>query len=70
VLPYTGVAVGLDMPCAEDSPCDRFGHIGFIVWPKDIPPGIDEFQIVVQSLGSGESKVLHVSLNPQTASRP
>jgi hypothetical protein len=70
VLPYTGVAVGLDMPCAEDSPCDRFGHIGFIVWPKDIPPGIDEFQIVVQSLGTGESKVLHVNLNPQTASNP
>jgi hypothetical protein len=70
VLPYTGVAVGLDMPCGEDSPCDRFGHLGFIVWPQDVPPGIDEFQIVVQSLGTGESKVIHVDLHPLTARSP
>jgi hypothetical protein len=70
VLPYTGVAVGLDMPCADDSPCDRFGHIGFIVWPKDIPPGADGFQIVVQALGTDEGKVINVSLNPTTAQSP
>ncbi len=70
VLPYTGVAVGLDMPCDEESPCDRFGHIGFLVWPRDVPPGINEFQIVVQALGSGESKVIQVNLGPLTASRP
>jgi hypothetical protein len=70
VLPYTGVAVGLDMPCDEASPCDRFGHFGFLVWPGDVPPGVDEFQIVVQALGSGQSKVINVNLNPQTARSP
>ena len=70
VLPYTGVAVGLDMPCSEDSHCDRFGHLGFLVWPQDVPPGINEFQIVVQSLGTGESKVIQVRLNPPVAVRP
>ena len=70
VLPYTGVAVGLNMPCDEGSPCDRFGHIGFLVWPRDIPPGINEFQIVVQALGTGESRVIQVDLSPFTASRP
>ena len=70
VLPYTGVAVGLDMPCAEDSPCDRFGHIGFIVWPKDMPPGVDSFQIVVQALGHGQSKVINVNLGLRHGTGP
>jgi len=70
VLPYTGVAVGLDKPCAEDVSCDRFGHIGFIVWPKDIPPGVDEFQIVVQALGTPEAKIITVDLRPQTVLAP
>lgn len=70
ILPYTGVAVGLDMPCNVDSPCDRFGHFGFIVWPGDIPPGVDEFQIVVQALGTSQSRVVNVSLNAATAQSP
>jgi hypothetical protein len=70
VLPYTGVAVGVDMPCDADTSCDRFGHMGFLVWPKDVPPGVDQFQVVVQALGSGESKVINVNLNPLTAQRP
>jgi hypothetical protein len=70
VLPYTGVAVGREMPCDEDSPCDRFGHVGFLVWPKDIPPGVREFQIVVQALGTPQAKVITVNLAPVTASSP
>ena len=58
------------MPCAEDVHCDRFGHFGFIVWPQDIPPGINGFQIVVQSLGTGESKVIEVSLHPSAVTLP
>jgi hypothetical protein len=70
LLPYTGVAVGLEMPCAADTNCDRFGHIGIVVDPSKVPPGETEFQIFVQALGSSQMHVINVSLAPITARAP
>jgi hypothetical protein len=70
LLPYTGVAVGLEMPCAADTSCDRFGHIGIIVDPNKVPPGETEFQVFVQALGSSQMHVINVSLAPITARAP
>ena len=51
ITPYTGVAVGLDMPCTPGAPCDRAGHIKITVDPKLAPPGTTSIPIVIQGLG-------------------
>jgi hypothetical protein len=70
LLPYTGVAVGLEMPCADENHCDRFGHIGVIVDTTKVPPGETEFQVYIQALGTSQMHVLNVSLVPRAAASP
>jgi hypothetical protein len=70
LLPYTGVAVGLEMPCHADAPCDRFGHIGIIVDPSRVPPGETGFQVFVQALGTSQVQIIDVSLLPLSARAP
>jgi hypothetical protein len=70
LLPYTGVAVGLEMPCTAETSCDRFGHVGVIVDPATVPDGETEFQIFVQALGTSQVQIINVSLGPVTARAP
>jgi hypothetical protein len=70
LLPYTGVAVGLEMPCASETGCDRFGHLGIIVDPAQVPEGETEFQIYVQALGTSQLETIVVSLEPLAALAP
>jgi hypothetical protein len=70
LLPYTGVAVGLEMPCDSDSPCDRFGHIGILVDPSKVPDGETGFQVFVQALGTSQVQIIDVSLLPVSARAP
>jgi hypothetical protein len=58
------------MPCAADTNCDRFGHIGIIVDPAKVPEGETEFQVYVQALGTNQVQTINVSLEPLTAQRP
>ena len=68
LVPYTGVAVGLEMPCAPDAPCDRFGHMGVIVDMTQVPDGETGFQIYVQALGTSQMQTINVSIAPLSAS--
>ena len=63
VLPYTGVAVGLDYECNPGAACDRAGHLEVTVDPNLLPAGVTEGQIVVQGLGTSQQHVITVRVN-------
>ena len=63
VLPYTGVAVGLDYECNPGADCDRAGHLEVTVDPSLLPAGVTEGQIVLQALGTTQQKVITVKVN-------
>ncbi len=63
VLPYTGVAVGLDYECNQGVDCDRAGHLEITVDPSQLPAGVTEGQIVLQALGTTQQQVVNVRVN-------
>lgn len=63
VLPYTGVAVGLDYECNPGAACDRAGHIEVTVDPELMPPGVTEGRIVLQALGTDQQQVIKVDVD-------
>jgi hypothetical protein len=63
VTPYTGVAVGLNLPCNPGVPCDRAGHIAITVDPKKAPPGATDLQLVIQGLGLPLNEIVTVHVN-------
>ena len=63
VLPYTGVAVGLDYQCNPGVACDRAGHLKITVDPTKIPAGVTEGKVVLQALGTNQQRVITVKLN-------
>jgi hypothetical protein len=60
ILPYTGVAVGLDYECAEAVPCDRAGHLAIAVDPTLLPPDVTEGYIAIQALGTDQITLITV----------
>jgi hypothetical protein len=64
VSPYTGVAVGTDLPCAEDVPCDRAGHMELSVDTTQVPEGEVDVQVLVQALGTPQQAVINVHVSP------
>ena len=58
VTPYTGVAVGWDLPC------DRAGHLGLEVDVTQVPEGEVTVQVVVQALGTPHQAVINVHVSP------
>jgi hypothetical protein len=63
VLPYTGVAVGLDYQCNPGAACDRAGHMEVRIDPALLPPGVTEGQIVIQALGTSQRHVVKVQVH-------
>jgi hypothetical protein len=63
ILPYTGVAVGLDYACNPGAPCDRAGHMEITVDPEQLPAGVTEGQIVLQALGTTQMQVINVHVS-------
>jgi hypothetical protein len=63
VLPYTGVAVGLDYECNPGVDCDRAGHLEITVDPSELPAGVTEGKIVLQGLGTTQQEVITVRVN-------
>jgi Tol biopolymer transport system component len=57
-----GVAVGADMTCAADSPCERSPTIEISVDPKQAPPGTHESLVTIESLTTGQKKDIVVSV--------
>jgi hypothetical protein len=63
VVPYTGVAVGLDYECNPGVDCDRAGHMQIKIDPAELPKGVTEGQIVIQALGTDQQQVITVNAN-------
>ena len=66
VTPYTGVAVGSDLPCdvEANAPCDRAGHIALEVDTQKVPEGEVTVQVMVQALGTPHQAVINVYVSP------
>jgi hypothetical protein len=64
VAPYTGVAVGSNLPCAPNAPCDRLGHLEISVDPTKAPSGRRTAIVRVQMLGSSEQRLINVEIAP------
>ena len=60
VTPYTGVAVGEDLPCDRASPCDRTGRLEISVDASKMPAGRRAASVTVYMLGSGEKLEIKV----------
>ena len=65
VLPYTGVAIGLDYNCSGVA-CDRAGHLQVTIDPSLLPSGISEGQVLLQALGTTQYQVISVYLDDLT----
>lgn len=63
IVPYTGVAVGLDYECNPGVDCDRAGHLEVTVDPSLLPAGVTEGQIVLQALGTSQQQVITVRVD-------
>ena len=64
LLPYAGIAVGEDLPCQFDVPCDRAGHLVFSVDSSQMPEGTYTATILVQALGTDQTQVITVTVAP------
>jgi hypothetical protein len=64
ITPYTGVALGEDLPCEEDVPCERNGRMEIRVDTQNAPSEATNAQILVQGLGTPLSAIIEVELTP------
>ncbi len=63
VLPYASVAVGEELPCERDAPCNRVGRISITVDASQAPPGARTASIRVQALGTDQSMIIEVEIS-------
>ena len=63
VLPFTGVAVGTDLPCAVPSQCDRTGHLQISIDTTKAPPGHQTATVTIQALGTNQQSVVNVDIS-------
>ena len=63
ITPYTGVAIGKDLPCARDAPCDRQGHFEVSVDPARAPAGLRNATVTVRALGTNQSVTISVEMS-------
>ncbi len=62
ISPYTGVAVGGDLPCNPTNPCDRLGHMEVSVDSTKAPAGNQTATIQVKALGSNQVQSVNVNV--------
>jgi hypothetical protein len=60
VAPYTGVAVGQELPCADQAKCDRIGHLQVAIDSSKAPPGKQKATITVYALGTNQQQVINI----------
>ena len=63
VLPYTGVAVGEDLPCEPGAPCERAGRLEISVDASQAPPGKQTASVRVQALGTNQTMIIRVEIS-------
>ncbi|HXH23302.1 MAG TPA: hypothetical protein VNN10_14860 [Dehalococcoidia bacterium] len=61
--PYAGAAVGPNLPCAPQAPCDRNGKLEVTVDASRAPPGRRTAAIRIQALGTGQSFIVTVEVS-------
>ena len=66
IAPYTGVAVGANLPCEGDNPCERKGKMEFSVDVTKLPGGSATATVIVQGLGTNQERVINVSVTAVT----
>jgi hypothetical protein len=60
VTPYTGVAVGDNLSCARDAPCDRVGKMEIRIDVSRLPTGRRTGTVTVHMLGSKDTMEIKV----------
>jgi hypothetical protein len=60
--PYTGVAIGGELPCTPGSACDRVGHMQVSVDASKVPPGRHKAAVLVRHLGGAQTTVVEVEV--------
>jgi hypothetical protein len=63
VTPYTGAAIGDNLPCEKEAPCERPDHLEISVDAAKAPAGKRTVQVTVQMLGSAQSTVINVQVS-------
>ena len=63
LLPYTGVAVGDELPCEPDAPCERAGRLKISVDASLAPLGKHSATIRVQALGTNQARLIRVEIS-------
>jgi hypothetical protein len=63
VTPYAGSAVGDDLLCELDAPCDRRGRLAISVDVATAPPGARTAQVKVVSLTTDETRTINVQIS-------
>ena len=66
ISPYTGVAVGAELPCDAGNPCDRTAHLEISVDSATAPPGSRTVQVTIQQLGSANTTTVNVDVSQVT----
>ncbi len=66
IAPYTGVAVGAELPCDNGAPCERKGKMELSVDTTKLPAGTTTAQIIVQALGTDQQQVINVTVKQIT----
>jgi len=64
--PYTGGAVGADLPCAPDAPCKRAATLEISVDATKAPKGRRTVAVLVRSLATNQSMVIQVEITNVT----
>ncbi|MGE0060379.1 MAG: hypothetical protein AB7T32_20560, partial [Dehalococcoidia bacterium] len=66
IAPYTGVAVGAELPCDSGAPCERKGKMELSVDTSKLPAGTTTAQVIVQGLGTDQQQVINVTVKQIT----
>lgn len=64
IAPYTGVAVGPNLPCTPNAPCDRNGRLEISVDSTKAPPGRQQVAVRLQALGTAQAVTINVEVSP------
>jgi hypothetical protein len=64
ILPYTGAAVGGELPCAPNTPCERAGRMEISVDVTKVPPGRRTASIRVYAMGTDQFMDVKVDVVP------
>jgi hypothetical protein len=66
IAQYAGVAVGGNLPCAPNVPCERSGRLEISVDATRAPPGRQQAAVRLQALGTSQAVTINVDVSQVT----